>query len=431
MYMLEHKPRHYFKQTVMYSSAVVAANFLHWIFSFVARRLTGNETFAIIGVFASLSSLFGLFAGTISQALERYLPFYLSAGRYAHAHALKRLFAWLSVAVGGFITIVLLVAYNEVATYMRIYPELLVVLFAPSLFIFFLISYLRGVLKAFLRFDVIGAMMIIEGLAKTATLAVAVYFGISLVWIAALSITVSLLASLVFGYIALRVLSYEKELKHRANGESVVLPKKEVALYATNALFDDIGLGLLLNIDVLLVNRFFSSYDTGTYATLVFFGKILFLSGSMIAPLVLPITASVLGKGKDGRREFLILLGCVAMAGGGVVAAFAILPDFFIHFFGGEHGFIARPYIPYYFAGMWCLLMARSFSSYFQARKDFVISRLMIAGAGALAVLVYFWHDNLMQVVYCVAGVGSSLLLAAICYYVTDYARVLRRSARA
>lgn len=418
--MLEHGPKQYAKQTVLYSGAVICANFLQWVFSFVARRLTGNETFAIIGVFSSLSSLFGLFAGTISQSLERYLPYYVSAGSFGHAHQFKRAFARISVGVGLSITVFTLIAYEVIARFMAIEPAVLVLLFAPSLFIFFLLAYLRGVLKSFLRFDVIGVMMIVEGLVKTLVLGVAVYFHIPLLWIAALSITISLASSLVFGYVVLRMLGYEKHLKLKASSEKVQLPKREVAFYAANAFFDDIGLGLLLNIDVLLVNKFFSGFETGIYATLSFFGKILFLSGSMIGPLILPITASVLGKGKSSIKTFGWLLAGVGIAGGSVVVAFAVLPDFFIHFFGGERAVVVRPYLALYFLGMWSLLMARSFSSYYQAKKDFVISRVMIAGAFVLMGCIILWHNSLMQVVYSLAAVAVGLLVFSMFYFIRD-----------
>ncbi len=384
----------------------MTANILNWVFVLMAGRLLTKEAFAVLTVFTTLQGLLSVPANALATTVSRYTAYF--EGKKAGLALQKFLqfadrFAWLA----GLITMVLLwLSTHYLSLFFKIDSLILFGVFAPVTLFLFLSAYNRGILKGRLSFTWVGILMIVETSIRCLSLLVALLLKFDLLVAGVFSLTASWLVVWLVGALALS----QKPAPQLPAQKRITFNPAETLAFTANASTASIGIMLMNTISVLLVKHYFSETDAGIYSILSLFGKILFFGAGGLIELLVPFVTRDLAKNKSGKAPFFLLVGIVLTLATPVALMFSIFPSFIATLFLGQKGLVAVPYIPLYSIAMVALLMVNCINAFNTAKKNFVISRLIVMMALVQSVLIVFFHNSIAQVIWIVNGSIISLL---------------------
>jgi O-antigen/teichoic acid export membrane protein len=184
-------------------------------------------------------------------------------------------------------------------------------------------------------------------------------------------------------------------------------------------LLTSIGLIALLNLDVILVKKFFSSDEAGLYAALSLLGRIILYVAMPLSSVAFAYFTGSETKANTFKVLLLTVLGFVTV---GLVSgtAYALFPGLIISIVFGEKFLVLTPlvYLSAIFGTSYALV--NMFSQYFVAKNSYV-GALTIFGALIQTSLIYLFNDQLSQVLYINIGVLLSLLVIYISKILLDF----------
>jgi O-antigen/teichoic acid export membrane protein len=176
-----------------------------------------------------------------------------------------------------------------------------------------------------------------------------------------------------------------------------------------------IGQILINNSDILIVKRFFPAEVAGQYAALALIGRIVFFATWSIVTTMFPIVAQKHQKGQPHRYLLGVSIGIVAFISTGIILATLIIPDFIVDILFGTAYLSIAPLLWVYAVATALYALANVIVSY-RLSAGSGNGNILVALAGAAQVIgLWFFHDNLAQVVWVqviiMAGLLSALLL--------------------
>lgn len=175
-----------------------------------------------------------------------------------------------------------------------------------------------------------------------------------------------------------------------------------------------LAFALMTQMDVVLVNRFFSSHDAGFYSAAATLGRtVLYLPGG-VAIVIFPYVASLHAQGSSDYRDFyklffLTFLMCI------IAALFLYLfSDFIIHLFYGEAYTGAGNILKWYGFTILPMAMIMLAENFLIAKGELIFTWIFILIAPAQVIVLYYFHQDILSVLKVMFYSGFFLLFLGI-----------------
>ncbi|MBD3366157.1 oligosaccharide flippase family protein [candidate division WWE3 bacterium] len=393
---------------------VTLGSFIGSIFSYLLQIILGRqlsiEDFGTFNTLLSFSMILGVFSGALSTSVIKKVSSLCAKSKF---DVMTKLFLHLNVfslSLGALLFAVLFFARENIANFLNISDINAIISFAAfiSLTLFSMLpaSYLQGLLrfKAFAFYNVLS--LFLRLLIPSAL--VFMGYSVSAVFLGMVS------SSLISVILALLLLK-----KNFDNFHEVCLSGhfKSVLFFLGPLIFMRVGLTFLNNADIILVKHLFSGVDAGLYSGLVTIGKVLLFGAGSVATVMFPQISAAVASGKDLRKElkgFLMVQVFLVFTG---VLVFSLFPRLLTLIMFGEKYLSAVSYVPRFalFVGFYVLI--NFFVMFFMAAEKYVATVFLLLGVFLQAVLIWFFHDSILQVVNINVLVTGLVLLGLILYY--------------
>lgn len=290
----------------------------------MGRYLT-VEAFGILTSVNSLGMMFSTFLGVLPYLISKYVI------HFKHDEELMTLFVqkiyWFTIYIMVFISILSVVFTSEITGYLNITDSLPVYLFVAYLFAGVLISIFLGVMQGLLMYIKVSVKNTLVALLKL-LFGIAIVAGLGYSYNGALF--ASLLANIIVGFWVYLTVIKEIPLRRKISKNLPTGTYKEIVKYAFPVGLTWLAIGVLTNVDIVLVKHYTSSIEAGEYAVASIIAKIaVFLPGALLT-ILFPQVSQNNVDGKSSVNTVLTVLIFTLLLAGGFSIIIYFFPEFII-----------------------------------------------------------------------------------------------------
>ena len=384
----------------------IATGILGYMFQVIMGRMLSSEEYGLFSAMIALLVLLSTPISTLIMLASRKVSEYHArqdAGSITHFY--------YSISIRTFIVgVIFLGPYLFFATQIQFYlkaPSLILVYLLGALL---LLTFLPAINNAFLQ----GVQCFIW-MSATGTLGalLKVFLAATLVWLGygvagALGGTIlAVLAGWLITYVALhRRLKAERGLPFQADHLSI---KPALPVLAANIAFTG-----MTQLDIVLVNYYFSAHEAGLYSAGSILGKgVMYLAGGVTTALF-PMVAENYARNKSSANLLLQAVGLTTLLCGIGAVFYFLFGEMIIAMLYGESYDGAGNILKYYGFAILPMALVMIAENFLIAKRRILFAYLSLLTAPLQLIAIYFYHDTLQTVVAVVGG--SGLLLALMGY---------------
>lgn len=385
---------------------VVGSNgvsFLNYLYHFATGRLLGPAAYGELAAIISLVGLLGIIPGSLSLVVIKYV----SSAK--DEKGISVLINWFrkKIFLASFIfSLIILIISPAISSFLQINNVFYLMLISVS-FLFSMQSLLnRAILQGLLKFKEMVTSMLLENGARLIFSIALVYAGFQVG-----GAIVGLVVSMALGWYITN--SYLRYYKKQADTN---IDLKQMMLFAVPVLAQSIATTSLYSSDVILVKHFFSSYDSGIYASLSTLGKIIFFGTGPISSVMFPLVSQKSAKGENYRKIFIYSLITTALLAVSILVIYGLFPQLAIRLLYGKLYLAAADLLVWFGILMTLFTLSSLLISYGLSLGRTSIVILPLIAALAQIILIWFIHQSLFIIILISTAVNALLLLSLLIY---------------
>ena len=376
---------------VMLAGSVLVAS-INFGFNVSMARLLGPALFAQVAAVVTLLMLLSSVSLSFQLVCAKFVA------RNAVMSSKVAVFRDLRRMVGAAIAIVLTIARQPIAEYLRMSDSWLIAVFALGMTFYTPLGVKRGNMQGLCEFGSLSRNYILEAASKLALAILLVELGYGVMG-AVGAISASIVAAI--------LIPGAKVQKAGNLEEGEVIPASFGE--GIQAIVFFIGQVIINNIDIILVKHFFTAELAGLYAAVALVGRVLYFAAWSIVSAMFPISAAA--KDEDRRQVLLLPLLIVLGISIGFIGVLALFPGFIIHLILGESFRSAEPLLSLYASATGLYALSVVLMTYEMSRKIANTGWLQLLISGALVFLIYTFHSSLRQVIVVQIALMALMLL--------------------
>lgn len=404
-----------YKNPLLYGSALVfmgtmAGNLFQFLFNLFMSRNLSIADYGILASLVSLITLPSLVSNAIFPTVVSFAATYYAANKIP---MVKKLFVELSKFsfVAGLIIFLCFFIFSEqIGNFFQIDDSTLITLAGINVFLGFLMIVTSALLQAKLAFSYVSFINFFSSLLKFAAGALLVLMGMNVagaMW--------GMIIASVGGYLT-TFYPLRELFSHKISDEKINI--SALLNFAAPAALIFFSLTSFITVDIILVKHFFSPHEAGLYAGLSLVGRIIFFVSSPVSLVILPLLTQENAKNKNVSKEILLALALVAVPSTILTAIYFMYPDFIISFFLKNEEYTGMTnYLGLFALFITCYSLVFVLSNVFLSLKRTIIYIPLSIAAICQAVLIWFFHETFLQVIYINFITISILLLVLLLYY--------------
>jgi O-antigen/teichoic acid export membrane protein len=381
------------------------ANFLNYIYHLVLGRLLGPIGYGELAGLLSLTGLISIIPGSLSIVITKFIS------STEDKKELKSLILWISkfsFLLGGIFSLAIIISSFFVSNFFNFSSFWLVIILSISFIFSIPTSFNRSILQGRLLFKGFVYTVIAENLSKVVISLILIYIGWSI-----FGAVVGITLSSIFGWL---MTSYYLRNLFTDQSEKVKIDKKKIFLYSVPILLQSLSITSLYSTDVLLVNRFFSSYDAGIYASLSTLSKILFFATGPVAGVMFPMVSQRKSTGGNFFVIFWYSIGITTLICLSVLALYWLIPGLIVNSLYGELFIQAKSYLflislsmAFYAISALCINFALAISKIRVVAFPIIAAILQIIG-------ISIYHQSILSVIYVSLVINVFLFVTTFMY---------------
>ncbi len=392
--------------------AFIGSIFSYLLQLFLGRTLSIND-FGAFNSLLSLSVIVSVFSAALGTSVVKVVSELKAKERFDTLTCLFRDLTFYLVGVGALVFAVIFLARSYIGGFLNISDLSVLTAFGVLMGVFFLSllpsSYLQGLLRFksfalwiasnnFLRFA-LPALLVLWGGGITG-----VFFGMSL-------------GALVSYLLALFLL---KKNFQKSENYKLTAHYKRILNFVGPVLLVQVSMGLLNNIDVILVKHFFDTESAGLYSGVVTVGKVFLFGVGALSVVMFPQVSEAVYKGENyfaKFRDFLFLQSILVLLG---VISFSLFPKLITLVMFGEKYLPAVSYIPKFSVFVGGYVLVNLFVLFFLAIEKMNVFLFQVPAVLGQLLLISFFHNSLGQIISMNILVVGVLLLCMVLYYIAN-----------
>ncbi len=375
----------------------LGGSFFNYLYHLVMGRMLSPADYGILVALLSLLYLVSVPGSVLLTAGTKFASKYKAAN---DTEAISASLIWLLKLV-GYLGIFLLVSAVlgrvGLANFLNILEPAILVLFAVHALFSLLGSTPRGYLRGLLMFVPFSAISFLNPVIKLVLGIVLVGIGWG-VWGAVGALVVSSFISLLLSFVFL-----SKYLKF-GDGTSL-FRSEDVREYLGPTVIFLLALTAYYTADVILVKHFFPPTDAGIYSSAATLARIIYFGLNSIVVVMFPLVSDKYENGKNFVKTFrtaFMLVGVGAFVGS---CAYFVVPRLLVGTFFGAAYLPAVPILGWFGLFMAIYSLVTLFAQFFLSVHDFSMGPALLSLAALQAILVWFFHHSLGQVLFINIGV--------------------------
>ena len=391
----------------------MVGNMFNWFFNFLTSRTLSLEEFANLTFYVTFQYIISIFTGAVLITANKYTAIYKSEkviSNHNPIHILKN----YSIILGIISSFIYILTANYWAPKFNFPSDSFFILStSPMFLLMFIVSWYRGVINGLNLLVLSGWTMVVETSVKLLFAITSFLFSPSLFYLT-LSVPISIGLTIIFIYYktqSLKVLNPQFQ--------DFKIPNDVIQFYIQTLLFQ-FGVVAIINIDILIVNRYLSPDMAGIYSLLSLIGKMLFFINYTLSALLVPIVSKRLASLEGSRKPFIIIM--VITIGFSGIFSFLVVqfPETFVQILIGEKYKLITPYLLKYCVAISILSISLVFSTYYLLKQKYLISLTTVAVVMLELILMSIYNDSINTIVNTLLFTTSILTAMMLGITLTD-----------
>ncbi len=402
-----------FKDKLFKGSAILfigsmIANVCNYLFQFFMSRNLSVTDFGTMNALLSLLVITAVPSVAIMLVSSKQISIFKATNEIFKTRLFhKKVFKKISI-YGVFITLFLIALSPQIADYLNIYELSPVILLLLILFFSFLIPINLGIIQGLQHFITFGVLSGITGLAR-------LLFGIILLTIgfklngAMMGILFSII--LVFSISFFYITKAQPKIQDIQN---LGIGYKNILLSSLPIVLCTLGILGLTNLDLILVKHYFSGEEAGIYASVAVLGRTIFYFPGIIVLAMFPMASENHALKTNSLPLLKKTLGLTFMMAGTGLIILLVFPDLMLSILFGKTYSDGGTYLRIFSIAMFFMAMVSILANYFLAVEKKQFLWILIAGCFIEVILICFFHQSLMTVLYIITVTTSLMFISLL-----------------
>jgi len=362
-------------------------------------RMLGPESFGELIAIISLLFILVVPSAPLQMVAARFSA--ISQAQESLAK-LKQFFNYLSkimLLVGLGLIILTLIFAQSVQSFLNLSSINYVYFLSGITMIMLVAGVSKGMLQGIKRFTQLSIATVIESAGRVGIAIVLVVLGFQISGALA-----GFLLSLILGYLLTVYFLKDVIGKKEKDVEAVEklsksIDGKEIWQYVLKSFLVFLFLNILLNVDIILVKHYFTSFEAGIYSALGTLARIVFLLITLLAGIIFPVVAFKQEKKQNYFHSLKIaILICLVISFFTCLILFLFSNQFIGLFFGSEY-VDGVSLLGYYSLSMALVGFIFLLSYFFMALNKFKFLYVLAIGSILEIVLISVWHQSFLQII--------------------------------
>lgn len=382
-----------------------SVNFLNYLYHLVMGRMLGPANYGELASLISLIGLLGIIPGSISLAIIKYVSSAKTAEEIAS------LVDWLKGKI--FITsliffIILLIISPVVSSFLNIGKTSYLVLIAVSLLFSIQLLLNRAILQGLLKFKEMVLSALAENITKLLVSILLIYLGFQ--------VNGALFAFVITTLLGWYITNFYLRLSSSGSKSSMLFNIKPMLIFTIPVLIQSVSTTSLYSSDVILVKHFFSSYDTGIYASLSTLGKIIFFATGPISTVMFPLVSKRKARGEPYRKIFIYSFIATAIFAGVSLIIYWLFPELVIRLLYGTAYLEAKGLVVWFGIFISLFTLSSLLINYSLSLGRSKVTLFPMAAAVVQIIMIILFHQTLFNVIL-ISTIVTALLLISLLIY--------------
>lgn len=395
------KDKEFAKSSLLLFILMMICNVVNYLFQIVLGRLLNDPTdYGTMNALLSVLNIVSLPVAVVAMVVTKYVAEYDAKDNYGEIKSFLSYVSKVVMILIACVCIVGIITSGIIGKYIHVDDGMLIFLIVFGAAISYLIQIVIGFFQGTKKFMSYGIYNVIAPIAKMIICIVLLLFGFKL-W----GVTVSIVASNFIAIIIGGIWLYK--LFKNIDAVEIRLTSKMIMSFSYSAIFLNVGITLLNNIDMMLIKHYFIE-EAGYYSVASVLGKLILYFSNAIVVALFPFVVSQKGNGKNaiGLLKNALLYGTLIAGGAGI--GLAVFAEIIIKLMYGTVYLKAVEYIIPICVLVTALSILTIIANYDVAleKANFVtISMILASVFDVIIILIY--HENIIHVVWIMAIILS------------------------
>lgn len=367
------------------------ANIGAYLYYLVMGRLMMPSDYGALQSLISLTGLFAVPLATIGTVIAKYVSSYAGNDEYrkiASLHAIFVRHCLTAFFVGGLVFFLL---GPFILSFLKLSNWVNAVILDIGLFFGLFIVLNKATLQGLSMFVEFTITQFIESYGKLVLGIVALTLGFG--------VSGAFGAFVFIGFISFVYMNWVLQKKLGPRDQSFSPPFSQMTRYAVPSFLATMGVVSFYSTDVIFVRHFFDAHNAGLYSALSVLGKIIFFGAAPVSVAMFPLVSQAHSRGERFNRIFLISLVVTTAVAVSVSVVYSLMPNFALGVMIGKQYLDASPLLSRFSLFLSLVTIINLFALYFLSIHRLVPVYLVAAGALTQAILIWFFHGTLAQVI--------------------------------
>jgi len=385
-----------YKGGIIFFIGGVITNILNYFYRILMGRMLGPELFGELIVTISLVLILAVPSAPLQTAAARFSAIYQAQDSLKSIKQVFRYLTKIMSIIGLGLIILTLVFASQIQSFLNLSSINYVYFLAGISIVMLVAGITKGILQGLKKFSHLSAAFVLESVGRIILAVILVFLGYKVAGALA-----GFLVSLILGYFL--TIYFLKDIIKKPSSHQNELEVgheiKEVWQYVLLSFLGFLFLNILLNIDIILVKHYFSSFNAGIYSALATLGRIVFLLISLLAGIIFPVVVFKQEKNQNYFHSLKKAMFISLLIGGFICLFFFLFSEQFILLFFGSEYLDGTLSLGYYSLAMTLFGFIFLLSYFFMALNKFKFLYVLAIGSILEVVLIILWHESFLQII--------------------------------
>lgn len=388
-----------------------AANVFNFFYNLFMLRNLSSVDYGVLLSMISLITVFAYLADSLTPFIVNFAAQYFGSDRLGQAKTLFLKITKGSIVVGLTIVILFILFSKQIGSFLKIDDQALIVTVGVCILFGFVGIVNKAFLQAKLAFRYIAFLAFVGSFFKFILGVFFVFNGFRVAG-ALYAFMIAFLGPYILSFIPLRKMLHRDQKK-----ETIEL--KKMMRFGFGSIIAMFSLAAFITTDVLLVKHFFTPQLAGLYAGITIVGKIIFFFSAPIGLVMFPLVVQKYAKKQNYHNDFRLAFSLVLLPSLALIALYFLFPQMIVHFIMKREEYLSG--IEYIgpmgiFFSLYSLIYVMT--NFFLSIQKTNVYIPILGFAIAQGLLMWFFHNSLMQILSISIMVLGLLLATLLLYYV-------------
>lgn len=387
----------------------MVANLGSYFYHLLMGRMLGPASYGTLESLISLVYLLGIPMGTLNLVTVKFVASFKGQKNFPAIKSMLQKFTQNFFLFGGGSLVIYLALTPQITSFLHLSSNLPLITIGAISFVGLFTTINRGFLQGLLHFGPLAVSVTIESGLKLFLAVVFVWWGFSVNG-AISSLLIGGMVAFIFTRFFLR--NILKDINK--NGDFNHL---EMINYALPVFFSTLAFTSLYTTDIILARHFLPAEQAGFYAALSVLGKIIFFVTGPVVMVMFPLISERHTNGKKYHHLLFLSLCLVMFICLGAILIYGLFPQLMIGVLFGRDYLAASSYL--FLFGLFLSFYSLSFllTNFYLSIGKVKIVILPILAAMSQVIVIYLFHQTLVQMVWISVVITALLFATQMLYY--------------